>query len=231
MKNKMLCIIPARGGSKRIPRKNIKNFLGVPILEYPIKAALDSELFTTVMVSTDDEKIAERAKLAGASVPFLRSKKNSDDHASTADVLHEVLIWYQEQGIRFEYACCCYPTAVFTSSQKLQEAYKKLRTHNADCIFPVAAHSSPIMRAFHIVDKQIEFIWPEHEFTRSQDLPTAYYDTGQFYLFRVSSFLEERSLLCGKTIPLEVSALEAQDIDNESDWKLAELKFQLLKEL
>jgi len=225
-----ICIITARGGSKRIPRKNLKPFLGKPILEYAIEAALQSKLFETVMVSTDDDEIAEVGKRAGAEVPFRRSDDNSSDYASTADVLAEVLERYAAQGQNFEFACCCYPTAVFASAEKLVAATQELVAKDADSIFPVAPYSTPILRAFRIEDEKLQFVWPEHEFSRSQDLGECYYDTGQFYIFRVQPFLRARSILCGKTVPFIVSPMEAQDIDDELDWRMAELKYQLLKE-
>lgn len=228
MPNRNICIITARGGSKRIPRKNIKDFIGDPIIAYPIRAALESALFDTVMVSTDDEEISEVARRLGADVPFLRSEKTSDDFATTADVLLEVLNEYENRGSRFEYACCCYPTSPFLTGQKLKDAYNFLLERKADSIFPVCEYSTPIFRALTLGERDlVRFVWPENEAKRSQDLPSAFFDTGQFYFFQIQSFLRSGRLVTDNSIGLPVSAGECQDIDNEADWKLAELKYKI----
>jgi pseudaminic acid cytidylyltransferase len=229
MKPKNIAIITARGGSKRIPRKNIKNFLGKPILSYSIAACLQSEIFDEVMVSTEDQEIAEVAQQYGAKVPFLRSAKNADDYATTADVLGEVLLSYQEQGQFFDYACGLYPTAPFVSAEKLQQGLALLTQHQADSVVPVCAFSYPIWRSLKIEQDKLTMNFPENLNKRSQDLPPAYHDVGQFYFFDVKKFLVSRKILANHTIPLFISELEMQDIDNETDWKLAELKYQLLK--
>jgi len=227
---KKIAIIPARGGSKRIPRKNIKDFLGEPIIAYSIEAALKSELFDEVMVSTDDKEIAEVAKKYGASVPFMRSKENANDFATTADVLIEVLVEYKKLGKNFEYMCCIYPTAPFVTSQKLKDTYKLLMKNNVDSVIPVVKFSYPIQRAFRINDMdQLEYIWPENVDKRSQDLGPAYHDAGQFYWAKTQCFAEMQSLACGLTVPFVLSEIEVQDIDNKIDFKLAELKYKLIK--
>ena len=223
-----LCIIPARGGSKRIPRKNIKDFLGLPIIAYSIKAALSSELFDEVMVSTDDEEISTIAMKYGAKVPFIRSNKNSDDYASTIDVLIEVLSWYKEnKGENYTHGCCLYPTAPFVTAKSLNEGYQKLITNNKTTVFPVVPFSYPIQRALKIVNDNIELYQPEHELSRSQDLEPAFHDAGQFYWFKVESILKEKKLWTARSGTIILNDTEAQDIDTLSDWKIAELKFQL----
>ena len=224
-----LCIIPARGGSKRVPRKNIKSFLGQPIIAYSIKAAIKSNLFSEVMVSTDDKEIAEIAKKNGAKVPFLRSEKTSNDHATTFQVLEEVISNYKTRGVEFEHVCCLYATAPFVTAEKLAAAFGKMKTENKSSIFPVVEFSFPIQRALILNNGQVEFREPENRDKRSQDLSKSYHDAGQFY-FMTTQVIEDKQELVGKkSSVLIISELEAQDIDNETDWKLAELKFKLLK--
>ncbi|WP_439883135.1 pseudaminic acid cytidylyltransferase [Pontibacter sp. MBLB2868] len=228
---KSLAIIPARGGSKRIPRKNIKDFLGKPIIAYTIEAALNSGLFEEVMVSTDDEEIAAMARQYGAVVPFLRSPETSDDFATTAAVLSEVLQKYAAQGRAFDYACCLYPTAPFVTGKMLSEAYGKLMAGDFDTVFPVLRYSYPIWRSLRVEGDRAVLNWPEHLESRSQDLPPAFHDAGQFYWFRVGRFLEKLALFTDRSGAIELSELEVQDIDSETDWKLAELKYKLLHHL
>ncbi|WP_448528258.1 pseudaminic acid cytidylyltransferase [Raineya sp.] len=222
-----IAIITARGGSKRIPRKNIKDFLGKPIIAYSIEASLQSGIFQEVMVSTDDTEIAEVAQKYGAKVPFLRSAKNSDDFATTADVLTEVLENYAQLGQNFQYACCLYPTAPFVTAEKLQKAFQLLTESNADSVVPVATFSYPIWRSLKIENGKLQMNFPENLNKRSQDLPPAYHDVGQFYFFQVAKFLSTKRLFSDFSVPLHISELEMQDIDNETDWKLAELKYNL----
>lgn len=222
-----IAIIPARGGSKRIPRKNLRHFLGKPIISYSIESALASNLFREVMVSTDDQEIASFSRSRGASVPFLRSDVTSGDHASTADVLLEVLCRYRGQGQLFSFACCLYPTAPFVKPETLAAAHEVLIANSADSVVPVARYSTPIHRALVKTEAGLKFLWPEHALSRSQDLPATYYDSGQFYWLRVERFLQEKTILMAKSLPLEIDGLECQDIDNETDWALAELKMTL----
>ena len=224
-----LAIIPARGGSKRILRKNIKDFLGKPIMAYSIEAALKSELFDEVMVSTDDEEIAEIAKEYGAKVPFMRSEKNADDHATTVDVLIEVIEKYKTQGRTFENIACLYPSAPFTTSNKLKEAFTMLLSKNLDAVFPVMPFSFPIQRSLKMNEGKLEYFYPEFENSRSQDLEKAYHDAGQFYFINTSSLLINKSILSKNTGAILITELEAQDIDNETDWKIAEIKYELLQ--
>lgn len=187
MKN--ICIIPARGGSKRIPRKNVKDFLGKPIIAYSIEAALQSKLFDEVMVSTDDEEIAGVARKYGASVPFMRSAATADDHATTADVLNEVILKYADRGRSFDACCCLYATAPFVTPQRLQEAHAKLDA--SDCIgtFTVVPYSYPVQRSIRIDSDGSSYMsCPEYKSARSQDLETIYHDAGQFYFTMIQDF-------------------------------------------
>lgn len=224
-----LLIIPARGGSKRIPRKNIKPFLGKPIIAYSIESAIASNLFDEIMVSTDDEAIAEIAKQYGAKVPFLRSDKNANDYATTFDVISEVILKYKSLNKIFDYTCCLYPCAPFVTANKLVEAFKMLEQHNLDSVLPLMAFSFPIQRAVKKVDNKIDFFYPEFNFTRSQDLEQSYHDAGQFYWMNTEVCLKKKAVLTDNTGSIIISELEGQDIDTLTDWKLAELKYELLQ--
>jgi N-acylneuraminate cytidylyltransferase len=226
---KVVAIITARGGSKLIPRKNIKPFLGQPIIKYSIEAAIRSNLFSEVMVSTDDKEIAEISIKYGAKVPFFRSAKNSDDHTSTADVIVEVLLEYKERGKEFDYAFCIYPTAPFVTVAKLKEALQLLENSGADSVLPVTCFNYPIQRGLKIEkDGRLKMIWPENMNASSQDLIPVYHDCGQFYCLKVTNFLSQKKLFAENTRPIIVSELEVQDIDNEEDWKMAEIKYQVM---
>lgn len=230
---KKIAIIPARGGSKRIPRKNIKDFLGKPIIAYSIEAALNSELFDEVMVSTDDEEIASLARQYGARVPFLRSIETSDDYATTVDVLLEVLAQYGEtEGKAFDYGCCLYPTAPFVKANILKEGYDTLVRKNFDTVFPVVAFSYPVWRGLRACGDQgrVEMIWPEFLNTRSQDLERVYHDAGQWYWFSVPSVISNEKIYTKDSGVVELDELTVQDIDTDLDWKLAELKYKLLND-
>lgn len=223
-----LAIIPARGGSKRIHRKNIKDFLGKPIIAYSIEAALNSRLFDEVMVSTDDKEIAEAAIKYGAVVPFYRSKNNSNDYATLADVLLEVLQTYEKKGKHFENVCCILPTAPLITSEKIELAYSVLNENKLDSVCPVVAFSYPIFRALELNEKgNLTMIWPEHNKTRSQDLKPTYHDSGSFYWIRTKTLQKEETLFSLNGGMIILSETEVQDIDNEVDWKLAEIKFKL----
>jgi N-acylneuraminate cytidylyltransferase len=223
-----VAIITARGGSKRIPRKNIKDFLGKPIIAYSIETALNSGLFDYVMVSTDDDEIAEVAKKYGAKVPFTRSKQTSDDFAGTADVVLEVLHDLRKIGKEFEYACCLYPTAPFISEQSLNESFDLLIEKKFDSVFPICQFSYPIQRALKKSDCVINMIWPENLNKRSQDLTPSFHDAGQFYWTKVNSFLENNKLFTDNSGAIVLNELQVQDIDNETDWLIAELKYKLI---
>ncbi|GAB3894948.1 pseudaminic acid cytidylyltransferase [Spirosoma agri] len=222
-----VAIITARGGSKRIPRKNIRPFLGKPIIAYVIDAARQSGLFADVMVSTDDEEIATLARQYGASVPFLRKAETADDFATTADVLHEVLNQYAHQSSLFNYACCLYPTAPFVTPVLLQRAFATLSEKQFDTVYPVQSFGFPIQRAVMLADDKVRWVQPEHALTRSQDLEPAYHDAGQFYFFSTNTFLRTRRLITDNSGGIVISEMDAHDIDTETDWRLAELKFQL----
>lgn len=224
-----LAMITARGGSKRIPRKNIKEFNGKPIIAYSIEAALSSGAFDEVMVSTDDDEIAEISRNYGASVPFMRSEKTANDFATTVDVIEEVLDEYHKRGRDFEMFACIYPTAPFVTAGRLRAATEQLRESDADVLIPVVRFSYPPQRAMVIENKRLVFKAPENLSKRSQDLEPYFHDAGQFYISRTESFKKNRALMVGNILPMELSELEVQDIDNEVDWKLAELKYNLAR--
>lgn len=227
MSTKNLAIITARGGSKRIPRKNIKPFCGKPILCYSIEAALSSGVFDEVMVSTDDEEIAQVAKQAGAKVPFFRSAETADDYASTDDVIMEVIKAYQQIGQYFDSFCCIYPTAPFLSSERLRSAMELLK--EADSVMPVVPFSYPPQRGLIVNDAGfVERQFPEYATARSQDLPKIYHDCGQFYACRTDAFLAAGTTDVERLLPLVLTELEVQDIDTMEDWELAELKYRML---
>lgn len=226
-----VAIIIARGGSKRIPRKNIKPFLGKPIIDYSIIAAQNAGCFDEIMVSTDDTEIAETAKNAGAVVPFMRSVATSDDFSTTADVIMEVLAQYKAVGKTFDYCCCIYPTAPFVTSEKLKQAFDKLVESGADSVFPVTRFGYPILRSLKINEEGlVQMNWPEYLNSRSQDLPAAYHDAGQFYFLNTEGFLNKKKLFTDFSVPIVVPESEVQDIDNEEDWKIAEIKYTFLQQ-
>jgi len=226
---KRLAIIPARGGSKRIPRKNIKLFRGLPIITYSIRAALKSNLFDEVMVSTDDEEIATLAKQHGASTPFKRSLETSNDAARIIDVIKEVLNSYKTTGkITFDSVCCILPTAPLIQIHDLKRALELLEKKRFDSVFPVAKFSYPIFRALEKHDDKINMFWPENYNKRSQDLPPAFHDAGQFYWINPEKCFNEDSLFTTNSGAIELSELYVQDIDTEDDWKLCELKQSLI---
>lgn len=224
-----IAIITARGGSKRIPRKNIKDFLGKPIIAYSIQAALQSELFDEVMVSTDDKEIAEIGKQYGAKVPFMRSEKNADDYAGTAEVLLEVIRSYEDQGKIFDTGCCLYPTAPFVTAQKLIDSFASFQEGGYDTLFPVVAFSYPIQRALKVDSEgRVKMFHPENLKKRSQDLETAYHDAGQFYWFKINALKAFSSLWTDNSGVVKYSEIEVQDIDHDTDWRIAEMKYQII---
>lgn len=222
MKN--LCIIPARGGSKRIPRKNIKPFMGKPIIAYSIEAALNSGLFDEVMVSTDDVEFAEVAKQFGAAVPFLRSEKTANDYAGLTDVIDEVIATYKEKGIIFDNYCCLLSTAPFVNSDLLRQSYDLFVEKEFDTLRPIVRFDYPIQRAYRMdEDNVVSFMQPEYLNTRSQDLEKAYHDAGLFY-WGTCAVGFKGNKWGGYVIDESV----CQDIDTEDDWRMAELKYKLL---
>ena len=179
-----LCVIPARGGSKRIPRKNVREFCGQPMISYSIAAAFDCGLFDKIMVSTDDKKIADIAIRHGAEVPFLRSLSNSDDYSGTGDVMHEVICEYEAIGLTFNVACCLYATVPLLKAHRLQEAYDLFINEGYDVVFPVGKYASPVLRSYKLGERNSATLnFPEFNACRSQDLPDSYFDAGQFYWF------------------------------------------------
>ena len=199
-----IAIITARGGSKRIPRKNIKEFCGKPILAYSIEAARTSGLFDTVMVSTDDREIAELARKYGAEVPFFRSERTAGDFATTNDVLLEVLEEYEKRGECYDLGCCIYPTAPFVTAAKLKDALGRLEGSGADTLIPVVAFSYPPQRAMVVREDRLVFEYPRYLDSRSQDLEPHYHDVGQFYLFYTEAFRRNGKLMVGNILPYVV---------------------------
>ncbi len=225
---KKIAIIPARGGSKRIPRKNIKIFLGKPIIAYSIESAIKSDVFDEVMVSTDDSEIAEISEKYGAEVPFLRSKETSNDMAMTADVLVEVINEYKKQGKFFDYTCCIYATAPFIKSIRLKEAMNMLIDSKANSVLPVVKFSYPPQRGLIKRNKFISMEKPENYNVRSQDLEPIFHDCGQFYCLKTEYLLNERKLFGKNTLPYILPENEVQDIDTIEDWEIAEMKYRML---
>ena len=223
---KKIAIIPARGGSKRIPRKNIKDFLGKPIIAYSIEAALNSLLFDEVMVSTDNIEIAEISRKYGASVPFMRSSINSSDTATTVDAIMEVLDWYSENtNMKFDIICCIYPTAPLIKNGHLKMGYDLIQTKEFDSVLPVVPFSYPIWRGLRCKSGFVNMAWPEFYNSRSQDLEPIYHDAGQWYWLKENSLREQKKLFMEKSHGLILKPSEVQDIDTMEDWGLAEMKY------
>ena len=220
-----LAIITARGGSKRIPRKNIKEFMGKPMIAYAIQACQNSNIFDEIMVSTDDDEIANIARNLGAKVPFMRSSKNSDDYATTNDVLVEVISEYKNLGKNPKLICCVYPCVPFLDGGILRDAYDKFIASGADGLTPVVKFSFPIQRAFRIVDGILQYNEPQNATKRSQDLEPMYHDAGMFY-FHKTSRLNSKNI-----IPYIIDESLAQDIDTIDDWNMAQIKFKVKNEL
>lgn len=226
---KRIAIIPARGGSKRIPRKNIKYFCGKPIIAYSIEAALKSNLFDKVLVSTDDKEIAEISIKLGANVPFLRSKESSDDFSSTFDVLQEVLGELKTLNEVYDYLCCIYPCAPLISIENICLSYDILIKNKFDSVFPILPFCVPIQRALTYRENKVDFSNKDYSLSRSQDLEKNYHDAGQFYWLNTQICLDKKKIVTDNSGGIIISELEGQDIDSEIDWKLAELKYELLQ--
>ncbi len=224
---KSLAMITARGGSKRIPGKNKKEFCGKPILAYSIEAALESGAFDEVMVSTDDEEIASLAQRYGARVPFRRSEKTAGDYATTDEVIAEVLEEYRKRGQEPERFCCIYPTAPFLTPSRLKDAMGLLEVHES--VLPITAFSYPPQRGFVVKGGCVARWMPQYETARSQDLDKIYHDAGQFYACRTEAFLRGMTTDVADMVPLVLPESEVQDIDTPEDWMLAEQKFLLLR--
>jgi len=226
---KSIAIIPARGGSKRIPKKNIKHFLGKPIIEYAIEAAISSKLFDVVMVSTDDMEIAKIALKAGAEVPFLRSFANSNDFATTSEVLEEVLNKYQSLNTYFDFACCIYPTAPFVTRDLLIKGFDLLQKFNYNTVFPATQYSYPIQRSLYLDENnKVSMVWNEFIKSRSQDLEKRYHDTGLYYWFKPVEFLKSKVLFTENSGCINLKEIECHDIDNIEDWLIAEIKYKFI---
>lgn len=223
-----LAIIPARGGSKRIPKKNIRDFLGKPIIVYSIEAALQSGLFSEVMVSTDDKEIEDVSINYGAKVPFMRSEANSNDFAGVGDVVGEVLEWYKANKKTFDNICCILPTAPFILPGRIKEAYNMLLTKNYDSVFPVVRFSYPVQRALKLNNGTVEMFQPENFPKRSQDLEPAYHDSGTFYWMKTEEFIKQKRFFAARSGAIVLPETEVQDIDSEEDWKMAEMKYTIL---
>ena len=224
-----IAIITARGGSKRIPRKNISDFCGKPMIAYSIEAALGAEIYDEVMVSTDSEEIAEIAKKYGANVPFMRSEKNSSDFATTKDVLMEVLSEYEKRGRIFDDMTCIYPTAPFVTAKKLKEAIGIFRETGSSLLIPVVQFSYPPQRAYVIKNGKLSFKWEKFRYSRSQDLEPFYHEAGQFYCYKIKDYIAADGAIKDNIVPFILPETEVQDIDTEEDWKMAELKFSMMK--
>jgi pseudaminic acid cytidylyltransferase len=221
-----IAIIPARGGSKRIPRKNIRDFCGKPIIHYSIKAALESGIFDDVIVSTDDDEISEIAKREGASVPFLRSDNNSNDFAGILEVLIEVVAAYEKTtGKILDKVCCILPTAPLIKIDILIKSFQLLNDQHFDSVFPVVSFGYPIQRGLQITNGKAKMFWPENYSKRSQDLPNAYHDVGQFYWIDIKKCFSQHRIFTENSGVIELSEKVVQDIDTEDDWKMAELKY------
>lgn len=224
-----LCVIPARGGSKRIPRKNIRLFAGRPIIAWSIQAALETGLFDRVMVSTDDDEIAEVARAHGAEIPFLRPRELADDHTGTNAVAKQAIRWHEDHGMPVAFACCLYATAPFVRVNDLREGHDRLLASGKSFVFSVTSFSFPIQRALRLnAQGEVEAMYPEFRATRSQDLEPAWHDAGQFYWGRASAFLNDETLFSPASLPLILPHHRVQDIDSEEDWRRAELMFYAL---
>ncbi len=225
-----LCVIPARGGSKRIPRKNIKSFNGKPIIAYSIEAALDSDCFDKVIVSTDDLEIAEVGRAYGAEIPFMRPEELANDYAGTLPVIKHAIEWFEQNQTRPDNVCCIYATAPFVQIEAIKAAYQQLQDTAADYCFTVATFPFPIQRAVKITEKQrLQMFYPEQFNTRSQDLEKAYHDAGQLYWGRAEAFKAQKQLFSEAASPYVLPGYLVQDIDTPDDWTRAEMMYQVIK--
>ncbi len=226
----IVAIIPARGGSKRIPNKNIRSFVDQPIISYSIKAAQETNLFDRIIVSTDSEEIAEVAKTCGAEVPFIRPAELADDFTGTVPVLLHALDWLNEHGFATDYFCCIYATAPFVQPEHIIEGFNLLKKRNAVTAFSVTTFPYPIFRALKIGNNgRIDMFWPEHENSRSNDLPEAYHDAGQFYWGNTEKFMSEKTLFSSDAAPVVIPRYLVQDIDTREDWETAEKMYSVLQ--
>jgi pseudaminic acid cytidylyltransferase len=228
--NEAVAIIPARGGSKRIPGKNIREFHGKPIIGYSIEAARQSQCFARIVVSTDDDEIAAVARRFGAETPFMRPASLADEHTGTMEVVKHAVETLEQSGAAFDWACCIYATAPFLSADHLNEGFLRLKRSGRSFAFAVSSFNYPIQRALRILpDGTLDAIWPEHRATRSQDLEPAYHDAGQFYWGRTSAFRERREVFSPESMPVVLPRELVHDIDTPEDWANAELAFAALR--
>mgnify|MGYP000613173252 CR=1 FL=1 len=226
-----ICVIPARGGSKRIPRKNIKEFNGKPIIAYSIEAAFESNCFDQIIVSTDDIEIKEIAKKYGAKVPFIRPAELSNDYVVTFKVIKHAIEWMEINNKNIENVCCLYPTAPFVQSQIISKAFKKFQDLNADYCFSLTSFPFPIQRAIKIdQNDKIDMFNPDQFSSRSQDLEDAFHDAGQFYWGKAQAFKDEVPLFSEVSIPYMLPRYLVQDIDTNEDWIRAEVMYKVLQE-
>ncbi|MDD2338553.1 MAG: pseudaminic acid cytidylyltransferase [Geobacteraceae bacterium] len=227
-----IAVIPARGGSKRIPRKNIKEFCGKPMITWSIEAALQSGCFDRIVVSTDDTEIAEVAQRFGAEVPFMRPAELSDDHTGTTAVIRHATEWFIEQGQQPEQVCCIYATAPFISPEDIQRGLEILTATGSDYAFSVTSYPFPIQRAIRLTPHgRVEMFNPKEFNSRSQDLEDAYHDAGQFYWGCASAWLSEKKIFSSAASPVLLPRYRVQDIDTMEDWQRAELMFKSMQEL
>jgi len=227
-----LAVIPARGGSKRIPGKNIKVFGGLPMIAWSIRAAIHSKCFDRIIVSTDDKEIASVAKEYGADVPFMRPANLSDDHTGTIPVIAHAIDWQNQHSPAATQVCCIYATAPFVQATDLQRGLQALQSTGADYAFSVTSFAFPIQRAIRITAEQrVEMFQPEHFNTRSQDLEEAWHDAGQFYWGEASAWLAQKPLFSPDAAPVPLPRYRVQDIDTPEDWDRAELMFIALQNL
>ena len=227
-KSNAVAVIPARGGSKRVLRKNIRDFHGRPMLSWSIEAALASKCFGQVIVSTDDEEIAEVARACGAEVPFIRPIELSGDHVATIPVVAHAVNWLRQNGSPPGFVCCIYATAPFLSVEDLCRGFDLIQQTGGDYVFPVTMFDFPIQRAIRVKETgQVEMFQPEHFSTRSQDLEEAYHDAGQFYWGKVAAWIDGTPFFSPNAWPLKIPKSRAQDIDTEEDWAIAERLFAL----
>jgi pseudaminic acid cytidylyltransferase len=225
-----VAVIPARGGSKRIPRKNIKNFCGQPIIAYSIQAAQESQSFDRIIVSTDDPEIANVSKHYGAEAPFIRPASLSDDYIGTVPVINHAINWLMEHSEDVEYICCIYATAPFVQPKYLQEGYQKLLKSGKSFAFTITTYSFPILRSVRLLnDGSVDAFYPKYVNKRSQDLEEAYHDAGQFYWGRAEAFLNNEILFSHVSMPVLLPRYLVQDIDTPEDWERAELMYRVLE--
>lgn len=224
-----VAVIPARGGSKRIPRKNIRPFCGKPIIAYSIETALATGLFSSVLVTTDDEEIAEVAKEFGAEVPFLRPAELSDDMTGTTPVFRHAIQWCLDNDRKVAAACCIYATAPFTTAADIRKGFDSLS--NAPAAFSITTFPYPIFRGLECKNgEKVSLIWPEHRLSRSQDLPEAFHDCGQFYWATTDFLLSGKEFMDGEAVGVTIPRHRVQDIDTEEDWIRAEAMYRVLQE-